>query len=267
MLRFFMIVSIISILSIALIRKDEFLSFYAQHNSLSTNIKATEGRDYVNTDNYANRQINFYYYIPIKVQQNKKQINPILILVPGLSGNGEAFTTQQFKDFADKEGFILLSPSFNYDNKYSEIDKGTSYQYPAVWSGITLLQMVQKIRDLGYTVSKFYLFGFSAGAQYCLRFTLWHPEFCMASATHANGGYPIIPTQANSIKYYITVGNQDERYRQENALKFYNTAKQLGINACFKEYSVGHSLPDEQIVDSLNFFKQVQNNQTLVIPK
>ena len=262
MLRFFWIVLIISAVLFALIKKDEFLSFY-EHSIkiLSGNIGPIEGRDYVNTNNYANRKLNFYYYIPSKSRQNKTQINPILILIPGLSGSGEEFTTKQFKDFADKEGFILLSPSFNYDNKYSEIDKGTSYQYPAVWSGPPLLQMIQKIRDMGYTISKFYLFGFSAAAQYCLRFTLWHPELCMASATHANGGYSVSPTQENSIKYYITVGNQDETYRQENAVKFYNTARQLGISAWFKQYPIGHTLSVEQITDSLDFFKKVKENQ------
>ena len=182
-------------------------------------------------------------------------------MVPGLSGKGEDFTTQPFKDFADKEGFILLSPSFMYDNLYSEIDKGTSYQYPAVWSGKPLLQMIQKIRDKGYILSKLYLFGMSAGAQYCLRFTLWQPDQCLASATHANGGYPIIPTQKNSIKYFIAVGNQDEKYRQENAATFYNTAKQLGISASFKEYPVAHVLSSEQVTDSLNFFKLVRDNK------
>jgi predicted esterase len=121
--------------------------------------------------------------------------------------------------------------------------------------------MIEKLKQKGFTFSKLYMLGVSAGAQYSLRFTLWKPEYCLASATHGNGGDIILPEKANSVNYFVSVGTKDANFRQKNVSEFYKKAKTLGMNVKYKTYPVGHGLFDGQIKDSLSFFKQVHDGQ------
>lgn len=224
---------------------------------ISEDHKSIEGISYVTTSIFTNDYTEFYYYIPVKAIKNKNKITPLMIIVGGYNSRGQDNISKPFRNFADKEGFVLLSPSFISNDL--ELFFERSYHYPAVWSGKALIHMINKIQDNGFKFSKIYLFGMSAGAQYCLRFTLWHPDLCVASATHANGML-ILPEKSNSIKYFVAVGTKDEDYRRKNVLEFYKKAKKLKMSVIYKEYPINHSLSEEQIKDSLNFFKQVRND-------
>lgn len=218
--------------------------------------ETVSGEDIVFSDNYANKEVKFYYYVPNKVLLKKEAKHPLLICIPGLGGNGKLFVNMynRIKKFADDEGFILLAPSFKFDDK--NWDNRTSYQYPAVWSGNVLLEMIAKVEALGYSIATFYFFGHSAGAQYALRFPLWKPELCTASAAHAGGGV-VIPERFVDVKFYVTVGSKDNLHRITHARSFYWEAQNYKIIVWYKEYNVGHFLSNQQVIDSLNFFKSV----------
>lgn len=101
------------------------------------------GTDSVSTTNYMNKDLEFYYFIPAKVMEDHLKQQPVLVCIPGLGGVGTEYRNSPFQDFAEKEGFILISPSFRFDEGNWERD--ASYQYPAVWSGQALIKIVQKI--------------------------------------------------------------------------------------------------------------------------
>lgn len=214
---------------------------------------AVEGRDFVSTDNYANPHLEYYFYIPQAVIENKSRAYSLLVMVPGLSGRGEQFVTHEFKEFAEREGFVILAPSFMYDEQNWNAKR--SYQFPEVWSGSALLEIIDKLKAKNnLKISKCYLFGFSAGAQFALRFCLWRPDLCAACAAHAGGG-TIQPTRKIYVKFFVTAGTQDTD-RLRKAQGFYNAAVACGIDVTFKEYLTGHSLTPAQIQDSLEFFKR-----------
>lgn len=216
--------------------------------------KTVEGIDSIHTDNYANTHLEYYYYIPSTITENKQKSYYLLVMIPGLSGRGEHFVTQEFKKFADDENFIIVAPSFIWDEK--NWNSRQSYQYPSVWSGDALLEIINKLeKDNDVTVSKFYLFGSSAGAQFALRFCLWKPEMCDACAAHGSGG-TVMPDKKVDVKFFVTVGKQDTS-RIEKAKTFYNIAQNYGIDVVYKEYDTGHGLTSAQIKDSLDFFKSV----------
>ncbi len=235
-----------------------FIFFLIISFSLSFPQEKIDGITSIETENYVNRILQFYYYIPSKIVKEKDKEYPLLGCVPFLSGRGEEFVLPIFKDFAEEEGFIIVSPSFVFDEKNWETQ--TSYQYPSAWSGEAFLRIVEKVKNLfGLKVSKFYLYGFSAGAQFSLRFALWKPELCEAVAAHAGGG-TVIPEKYVDVKFFVSVGRDDTR-RIEIVENFYNKAKELGIDVTYRKYFGGHILTIYQIRDSLEFFKKVKNSK------
>jgi poly(3-hydroxybutyrate) depolymerase len=191
----------------------------------------------IRTDNYMNKQLEFYYYIPPKVQKDTIREHPVLVCIPGLGGEGKYFMNSPFQKFAETEGFILICPSFKFDEKNWE--QNASYQYPAVWSGAALITMVKKIEQkYGLHTGKYYLYGFSAGAQYALRFPLWKPEICAAAAGHGSGG-PLESSPAIPVKYFISVGKQDTD-RIQIANYNYRLLEKSGIDVKYKQYEGGH---------------------------
>jgi predicted esterase len=210
-----------------------------------------DGIGAISTDNYANPSLEYYYYIPKSVIESSQGPHPVLVMVPGLSGRGDQFVSQEFKKFADSKAMVIVAPSFIWDE--ANWDSGRSYQYPAVWSGTALLRIIDQVEEKeGITTSRFYVFGFSAGAQFALRFCLWKPEKCIACAAHASGG-TAIPDRKVDVRFLVTVGTQDTS-RTEIVQAFYNAARSLGIAVEYKEYSTGHSLTSGQIEDSLRFY-------------
>ena len=161
---------------------------------------AIEGIDAINTNNYANTRLEYYYYIPKAIMGWRQGKHPLLVMIPGLSGRGENLVGREFKDFAEQEKFILVAPSFMYDEK--NWDSERSYQYPSVWSGNALLKIIEKLKNRNHVgISKFYLFGQSAGAQFALRFCLWKPDLCAACAAHASGG-TVEPDKRVNVRFF-----------------------------------------------------------------
>ncbi len=215
-------------------------------------IGSVKGVDSIATNNYANHNLEYYYYIPSAIVKNKPEAYPLLVMIPGLSGRGDKFVSSEFKQFAEAENFIIVAPSFVWDEK--NWDSKKSYQYPAAWSGNALLKIIDQLEEKnGLTVSKLYLFGFSAGAQFALRFCVWKPELCAASAAHGSGG-SVIPNRKIDTRFFVTAGTQDAT-RINKAKTFYEHARYHGIPVIYKEYNTGHALTSAQIKDSLDFFR------------
>lgn len=217
---------------------------------------ATSGTDSITTSNYANQTLSYFYYIPQNVMQNKQVRPPYLILVPGLSGRGEDFTTQVFKDFANQNGFVIIAPSFVFDQKNWE--NKTSYQYPAVWSGKAMNDILNSFdTKQGLKPSRIYMLGFSAGAQFALRYSLLYPDYVTACSIIA-AGEADMPTQYQATKFLIAVGDQDEQDRINKARDFYYAATAQKIDIYYKEYkNIAHQLADEEINDSFLMFSKI----------
>jgi poly(3-hydroxybutyrate) depolymerase len=224
----------------------------------------TEGIDSISTENYANPNLEYFYYLPASAT-NASSGYPIdvLVLVPGLNGRGDQFVSPEWRQFADENDLLVISPSFQWDEK--NFAAGTSYQYPAYWSGEALLRMLQQVEEKrGIKTASLYLFGFSAGAQFSLRFCLWRSDLCNACAAHASGGV-VLPQQWIGAKFFITVGTQDTD-RIQLARDFRFAAEHLGIDVQYREYDTGHSLTEDQIRDSMAFFQASLRPHVSTIP-
>ena len=212
--------------------------------------------DSIPTSNYANPQLSYFYYIPQSVLQNKQARHPYLIMVPGLNGQGQDFANQTFKDFANREGFIIIAPSFVFDEKNWE--GKTSYQYPSAWSGKAFNDIFNSFDSKqGMMPSRIYMLGFSAGAQFVARYALLYPDYVTACAVNA-AGETDDPSKYQATKFYVAVGSQDEDDRKQAAQNFYTLAQKLGIDVTFKQYdNIGHQISDQEISDELAFFSKI----------
>lgn len=216
------------------------------------------GTDSIATSNYANPSLNYYYYIPKKVANNNIRKAPFLIMVPGLSGSGEGFVSQPFKDFAKREGFVIIAPTFIEDSNNWE--SRTSYQYPSAWSGQAMNKIINQFAAKeNLAPDGVYMLGFSAGAQFVSRYSLLYPNFVTACAVNSAGGIDD-PMQYQNTKIYVVIGTNDEDVRKQTAQKFYNSAKQKGIEITYKEYNIGYEYTQEEANDELAFFMKVKND-------
>ncbi len=213
------------------------------------------GKGIILTPDRVNARIEYFWYVP---QASKLHHDfPVLIIVPGLGESGEPYITGRWRDFARQNGFALISPSFKYD--YQDWLAQKSYQFLPYWAGETILTALDVIAAKSRINKKsLYLFGFSAGAQYVHRFALWRPDICKAAAFHSPGSIQL-PQAWVATKFFVTVGLEDTG-RVDFVNQFITAAKNLGINILYKEYpGVGHSLGNEQITESLQFFLKVKN--------
>jgi len=213
--------------------------------------------DSITTSNYANPTLNYFYYIPQNVFKNKNERHPYLILIPGLGGQGQDFAIKPFRDFAKKEGFVIIAPSFVYDDK--DHDNETSYQYPKTWSGQALNDILNSFDSKqGMMPSRIYMLGFSAGAQFASRYAMLYPDYVTACAFNAAGATDD-PIKYQATKFYVAVGSLDEDVRKQTAQNFYSLAQKQGIDVTFKQYdNVGHAISDDEINDELAFFSRIK---------
>lgn len=241
-----------------------FTNFATGKNNMSTTQTSSviaddskAGTDSISTSNYANPSLNYYYYIPKQIVSSNIRKAPFLIMVPGLGGNGEAFVGQAFKYFAKREGFVIIAPTFIEDSNNWE--SRTSYQYPSAWSGQAMNKIINQFAAKENLAPEgVYMLGFSAGAQFVSRYSLLYPNFVTACAVNSAGGIDD-PMQYQNTKFYVAIGTNDEDVRKQTAQKFYNLAKQKGIDITYKEYNIGHEYTQNEANDELAFFDRVKN--------
>ena len=88
-----------------------------------------EGR--VLTSNNGRQEVTTYlYYIP---ESKSKSSLPILVYIGGLNSTGEEFMTDEWIDFSNQHGFMLLALGFRF--VLEDWSERKSYQFPEYWSG------------------------------------------------------------------------------------------------------------------------------------
>ncbi len=211
------------------------------------------GRGVMLTADATNRELEYFYYIPTSVATSKKY--QILLCVPGLNGSGAVFIQREWMEFANKNGLVIVSPSFRFNQK--DWENKRSYQFPEVWSGNAIMKIVDEVnRKIGSKDRGLYLFGHSAGAQVAHRFALFKPERCVAVAAHAPGGCTH-PSRYIPVRFLMTVG-EDDHDRRWKTKEFSQRCQELGISIVYKEYpGVGHGLTREQLELSKGFFEEI----------
>jgi hypothetical protein len=108
----------------------------------------------------------------------------VLVLSPGMNGNGQAMIQQRaWQQFARKNRLGLVGLSFASDMEL--LLNGKGYYYVAQGSGELLLHGIEKI--FGKANLPLLMYGFSGGAHFTSRFEEWKPERVLTWCTYSAG--------------------------------------------------------------------------------
>lgn len=166
----------------------------------------------------------YFTYFP----HNANATSPVVVLVHGIARNA-AEHILRFQTEADRAGAILVAPLFVREafGQYQQVVD----QRTGIRADEALFDILDAVAtDTGASVERFYLFGFSGGAQFAHRFMMLHPERTAAIAIAAAGWYtfpdaelpypygigsspipsrPFEPGRFLSVPRHVLVGEQD----------------------------------------------------------
>ncbi|MFZ4775610.1 MAG: hypothetical protein ACOYM3_09620 [Terrimicrobiaceae bacterium] len=114
-------------------------------------------------------------------------VNPrgILVLCPGMNGNGEPFVSDpKWQSFATKNRLALAALSFS--SPPAQLHAGVGYTFPEQGSGEILLSAIKKQYGRELPIL---LYGFSSGAYFTELFVNWRPTSVIAWCAHATGRF------------------------------------------------------------------------------
>ena len=164
----------------------------------------------------------------------------VLVLVPGYNGDGDQMLDQRWKTFAEKNGLILLAPTFRAEGR--ENNEGRGYYYPEQGSGEVMEAAIAETGQRhGIRTDKVLMFGFSAGAHFAHRFANWKPERVGAFVAYSAGWWSDPVKGVRAVPGLIMCGEEDPRY--EESYGFFKKGQAMGCPWVWKSFEgTGHEL-------------------------
>jgi poly(3-hydroxybutyrate) depolymerase len=127
---------------------------------------------------------------------------PVIVAVHGLRGNGPE-TCDTWEDLATREGYLLVCPSFNDEEKYWQFNHGE------VEAIDRMLAEVATTHPLDLPI---YLTGISAGGRFTHRYTFNYPERVRAAAVVADASDQDYEPAALEVPLFWAMGAKDEDF-------------------------------------------------------
>jgi predicted esterase len=163
-------------------------------------------------------QQEYYLYVPRGYTPTRSW--PLLVFVHGSGGNGSDFFGV-WKQYADLKGYILLCPTFT----------GDTFRLLSGGEDVLLLDMIAELKNKYRLTDRFFLGGFSAGAQFAHRFAFRYPGLLCGVAAHSARSYdPPPPASFGAPPFVISVGEMDVD-RLESNRRFADELAQKGYDA------------------------------------
>lgn len=161
-------------------------------------------------------QQEYYLYVPRGYTPARSW--PLFVFIHGSGGNGADFFGV-WKQYADSNGYILLCPTFT----------GDTFRLLAGGEDALLLDVIAELRAKYRLADRFFLGGFSAGAQFAHRFAFRYPSLLCGVAAHSARLFdPPPPASFGAPPFAVSVGEWDferletnRRFADELALKGY----------------------------------------------
>ncbi len=186
------------------------------------------------------------YWLHVPAQCTADHPCPVFVFVHGTDGNGRDFI-RTWRDHADREGFIVVCPTFPQGYQVLEGDEDEA-----------LIAILDEVGQRYPTTEGAIVSGFSGGAQFAHRFAFAHPERTRAVAVHSAGSYDPPLAEARRIPFLVTVGLNDTS-RVEAAHSFAYKLKREDYDVTVvKIEKVGHKLSKQAIQETIEFIRRVR---------
>lgn len=166
----------------------------------------------------------YYYYVPPAIRPD----TPVIVAVHGISRNA-AEHLAKLRPIAEEIGAVIIAPYFSREHypRYQLLaDPKTGTR-----SDLALIDIMNDIfQHFGMPIAKFYLVGFSGGAQFAHRFALYHSNWvrhCISCSAgwytypNFNESYPLgikhasgpdklsVHHEWSKVKHDVIVGSND----------------------------------------------------------
>ncbi len=214
--------------------------------------------DTIKTPNPQNSLLTYHYYIPSSVKN--KTNYPVIVYVHGMGGNGKQdFLHDDVLQFADKNGFVLVAPTFKFSE--NDFQKEQSYQYPKAWAGQSVKDILARLKSKKVNFKNIYFVGFSAGAQFVSRFAVQNPDY-LKGCVILGCGAKIVPEKKQSTRFFFGIGENEEQFRKDSYNAFVQASSSLGIDLTAKTYpKLGHGTNQDEFNDFMNFILETENKK------
>ena len=126
---------------------------------------------------------------------------------PVVVGHGAKGSGEQTKNFAlagDRDDYIVIAPSFpnNQNDGFFQVLGGNADQQ--------IIGIHKQLAAKYQLHPRFFLFGFSAGAQFSHRFTMAHPNLVIGCSAHSGGSWgPEMNPKAMALPLFVSCGLDD----------------------------------------------------------
>ena len=168
----------------------------------------------------------------------------MFVFVHGSGGNAARYF-QALKPYADSKGYILLCPTFT----------GNTFGLLAGGEDVLLLDMIAELRVRYRLADRFFLGGFSAGAQFAHRFAFRFPALLCGVAAHSARAYdPPPPASFGAPSFAVSVGELDVE-RLETNRRFADELARKGYDVTFTVIpNAGHQFTPGAFEQTLTLF-------------
>ena len=162
----------------------------------------------------------YYLYVPATV----KGPAPLIIMLHGSNRTGVTLV-EKWKDYAKKEGIILVGPDASNLAGWQSPQDGPDFLY----------ELVEEVKTKHpINARRMYLFGHSAGASFALHMSLMESEYFAATAIHAGSlrtddELKLIRLAKRKIPISIQVGDSDQYFPIKEVRATRDALKEAGI--------------------------------------
>ena len=162
----------------------------------------------------------YYLYVPSTVKESA----PLLITLHGSNRTGVTLV-EKWKDYAKKEGIILVGPDATNLQGWSSPTDGPDFLY----------ELVEALKaKYSINARRVYLFGHSAGAVFAIHMSLMESEYFAGAAVHAGAlrsdeEMQVIRLAKRKIPISIQVGDSDQFFQLKDVRATRDALKDAGI--------------------------------------
>lgn len=139
------------------------------------------------------QRFSYCAYIPSHFAETDPSKHPLLVVIHGTERSAQLYR-DEFKDFAESTGAVILAPLFPAGiGEPGELNSYKMIKYRDIRFDRVLLAMIEEFTgQYGISDEKFLLFGFSGGGQFVHRFYYLHPGRLLGVSVAAPGNVTLL---------------------------------------------------------------------------